>query len=178
MKFLKVLYKEIAALLCLKRGSNFCQVTIVSLFLWTFSSIMIITHHSWYMALFIFRTFEAFYQIIHTSLGGIAAYNFLDTTPYFWKVSWGFIYWVINDRNRTSLFIIISKRTQSFVQDLKVIAYNNPQGKGVIVSHIAFLWGIQCFLTVPFIFLLCTHIMLSCCHQTSSMVSEYYTPRS
>lgn len=60
--------------LCLKR-SNFFQVTRVSLFLWPFSTITIITHHLWYMALLIFRTFEAFYQNFHTSLGGTAAYN-------------------------------------------------------------------------------------------------------
>lgn len=75
----------------LKGGSNFCQVTIVSL------SVAILynddhTHHLLYMALFIFRTFEAFYQNLHTSLEGTAAYNILDITPYFGKVSRDFIY--------------------------------------------------------------------------------------
>lgn len=138
-------------LLCFRRGSNFCQITGVSLFPWPFSSTMIVTHHSWCMALLIFRTCEAFYQIFHTSLAGTAASDILDLTLYFWKVSWDFIYWVINAKNRPSIFIIICKRTPSVICPcFKVFAYTNLQGKDVmfLILHFFGAWGVflQCLL--------------------------------
>lgn len=75
MRQFKVLYKEIAILPCLKGGS--------SLFLWPFHTIRIITYQLWYVVLFVFRTFGAFYQIFHTSLEGTVAYNILFVTQYF-----------------------------------------------------------------------------------------------
>ena len=141
--------------------------------LWPFSSLMVITHHLWYTALLIFRTVEAFDQIFHTSLGGTAAYYILDITLYFWKVSWGFIYWVINDRKRTSIFIIISKRTQSATcPRFESIAYSDSRGKRVIVSNFARLWGMVVLShRAIYISALCPHHAVLPCHQTSSLVT-------
>lgn len=131
MRQFKVLYKEIAILPCLKGGS--------SLFLWPFHTIRIITYQLWYVVLFVFRTFGAFYQIFHTSLEGTVAYNILFVTQYFWKVSRD---WIISDRNRTSIFIIISKRTGSVIcPRLESIFYNNLQWKDGIIFHIILLMG-------------------------------------
>ena len=136
---------------------------------------MTITHHLRYMALFIFRTFEAFYQIFHTSLGGTAAYNILDITLYFWKVSGDFIYWVISDRNRTSIFIIISERTQSVIGPwLESICLISKENTWFFLV-LQLLWSCNAF---PFCLLyVCsvTVLVSKLYHQTLSMVPTHFT---
>lgn len=39
----------------------------------------------------------------------------------------------------------LKEHSQLFVQDLKVFAYNNLQGKDVIASHIAHIWSYSAF---------------------------------
>lgn len=137
---------------------------------------MTITHHLWYMALFIFRTFEAFYQIFHTSLGGTAAYNILDITLYFWKVSGDFIYWVISDRNRISIFMIVSERTRSVIgpwlESICLISKENiwffpcySYFGHAMLSHFA-CYTYVCSVTV---------LVSMLCHQTWSMVCTHFT---
>lgn len=71
----------------------------------------------------------------------------------------------------------LKEHSQSFVQYLKVLATNNPQGKGCDcfrVSYIALLWGTQCFSHCAFcIFAWYLYHGSMLYHHTSSTVPEH-----
>lgn len=128
---------------------------------------MTITYHLWCMALFIFRTFEAFYQIFHTSPGGTAAYNILDITLYFWRLSGDFIYWVINDRNRTSIFMIISEEHSHWCKTGKYLLIVISKEKMWFFPMLHLLWSCSTF---SFCLLYTCSVTISCYHAMSSNI--------